>query len=87
MGVIVEYDSEARATYLRLRDTDGPVETVTISEVVMVDIGDDGQVLGVEILKAPAEIAERDLQLLFRAYPDLAPVVNQALAGVGVHAA
>jgi uncharacterized protein YuzE len=87
MNVIVEYDSEARATYLPLHDTDEVSDTVSVSDLVMVDVADDGQVQGVEFLKPPPQISERDLQLVFQTYPEITAVVVKALADVGVHAA
>ncbi len=56
MGMLVEYDSEAHATYISLVDQDPTSQIEIQAETVVVDLGQSGQPVGVEILLAPAQV-------------------------------
>jgi uncharacterized protein YuzE len=46
----VEIDIEARAAYIRLRDDLDIVRTMALRSNVSLDLGPDGEVLGIEVL-------------------------------------
>lgn len=74
----VEFDPEVRAWYLTL--SDAPVSTTAhLSDEVFVDVDDQGGVVGVEFLLAPAELSEDLRASLFRRFPE----VRTALADLG----
>ena len=74
-SVIAEYDPEARATYLAL--TDRPVaRTVSVSDLVIVDIDDVGEPVGVEFALEPARVTNAMLTALVREFPALRPLVD-----------
>jgi uncharacterized protein YuzE len=56
----IEYDPEANALYITLRD--GQIDhTVEVSENLYIDIGPDGEPLGIEILAARELIGPESL--------------------------
>jgi uncharacterized protein YuzE len=56
--MIVSYDVEAGATYLELSDV--PVaRTVSVSDLVAVDVDETGSPVGVEFAVAPNKITDR----------------------------
>jgi uncharacterized protein YuzE len=87
MGVTVEFDSDAQALYLRVNDDGEPFETSSLSDLVLADLDETGGVVGIEILKAPADITAEDLDLIFGRFPALRSTALPALSAVGVNAA
>ena len=87
--VMIEYDSEARATYVRLVD-EAPrgVRPVEIVEGhIVVDVDESGHPIGVEILEPPTEVTADELKAIGDRFPDLAGELAHALAGAGYRAA
>jgi uncharacterized protein YuzE len=69
--MMVEFDPEAPATYVRLGD-DTVTHTVDVVDAYcMVDVGQAGQPVGVEILDAPADIPEPAFESLAMSFPAL----------------
>ena len=82
MSVMVEFDPEVPATYVRLRD-DAVARTVEVIDAYcMVDLDAAGEPLGVEILDAHADISETIFQALATTFPslDISPL-RLALSG------
>ena len=50
----ITYDREADALYIRLRETPDHVEVTRVSEDVACDLDSEGNVAGIEILRASA---------------------------------
>jgi uncharacterized protein YuzE len=88
MSVLVEFDPEVPATYVRLRD-DAVARTVEVMDAYcMVDLDAAGQPLGVEILSAPADISDPVFQALATTFPSLdIDVLRIALSGHPIAAA
>ena len=52
------YDHRYNIAYLRLRiDTVGDIESIRISDAVVVDMAPDGTVYGIELLNANAQLS------------------------------
>jgi len=67
-GMVVEYDTEAGAFYVRI--TDGPVaRTVEPSTFVSVDLDGSGKVVGLELLCLPSAVTADERALLEAQYP------------------
>jgi uncharacterized protein YuzE len=74
--MIIRYDTEAGAYYLKL--TEGPVaRTVHISDDVMVDLDSDGQVHGIELLSAPTALSDAERSELFRRFPQAEAAIGE----------
>ena len=57
----IEYDKDADALYISL--IEGKVkETVKVAENVLVDLGEDGKVIGIEILWVSERISIEDIK-------------------------
>lgn len=69
--MIVSYDLEAGATYVELVVDAGLVRTVSVSDLVMVDVDKYGQPVGVEFAVPPARITGDMLAQLADRFPDL----------------
>jgi uncharacterized protein YuzE len=55
------YDPRYNIAYLRLRtDIGGEVESIRISDEVVVDMAPDGTVYGIELLNANAQLSQPD---------------------------
>lgn len=83
--MVVDYDTDAGATYVELAgyDDDRADHTVeVVSGLVTVDVDSFEEPIGVEILMAPAEIDEATLRPLGARFPtlDLA-ALGAAIAG------
>lgn len=87
MGVIVEYDSEAEAIYLRIQDDAEVTETLSLSDLVMADVDPTGKAVGIEILKAPTDITPGDLRRVFDRFPELQASASSALLALGIRPA
>ena len=83
--MVVDYDTDAGATYVELAGYDEARADHTVEVVrglVTVDVDSSDEPVGVEILRAPAEIDEATLQPLVERFPalDLAEL-GAAIAG------
>lgn len=54
------YDPKANVAYIRLRDTEGDVETIRITGDFLVDIDQKGVVCGIELLNANEQLKDSD---------------------------
>lgn len=67
-GMVVEYDTEAGAFYVRVAD--GTVaRTVEISAFVNIDVDVEGSVVGLELLCLPAAVTVEERALLESRHP------------------
>jgi len=58
--VKIEYDPEADALYIQIRDVP-PSDNIDIEEGVTVDVDAEGHIVGVEILDASKRLSPSDL--------------------------
>jgi len=58
--VKIEYDPEADALYIQLRQAH-PNDNIDIKEGVSVDVDEDGHIVGLEILDASKRLSPSDL--------------------------
>ena len=86
MEALVEYDSEARATYVSLDDEDPATQVEVHAETVAVDLNARGEPVGVEILLAPSQVTPDLVGELEDRFPGLGQRVAEALVDVGYHA-
>lgn len=71
--MLVSYDAEAGVTYVEL--SEAPIiGTVSVSDLVMVDLGSHGEPAGVEFAVAPARITGAMLDCLGDRFPMLKPL-------------
>ena len=68
--MLVSYDTEVGSTYVELADTEVR-RTVSISDLVMVDLDDSDQPVGVEFAVGPAQITVEMLEALGDRFSDL----------------
>jgi uncharacterized protein YuzE len=69
--VLVTYDPEANATYVKLSNS--PVATTErFGDSLAVDLDTTGEPVGVELLMAPAAATDAVLEPLVAAHPELA---------------
>lgn len=54
------YDPKANVAYIRIRETQGDVETLRITGDFLVDIDTTGAVCGIELLNANAQLKDSD---------------------------
>jgi uncharacterized protein YuzE len=54
------YDPAHNVAYLRLRDKLAEVETVRVSDELVIDLAPDGRVYGIEFLNANAQLGQGD---------------------------
>ncbi|MDO9498103.1 MAG: DUF2283 domain-containing protein [Nocardioides sp.] len=71
----VSYDPAARATYVRLTDAK-VVSTKDVTDLVMVDLDEHQEPVGVEFLTLPNRISADTLHQLADAYPSLKALVD-----------
>lgn len=76
-GMVVEYDTEAGAFYVRVTEK-GVARTVEMSTFVSVDLDADGHVVGLELLCLPSAVTAEERAALEGGYP----VALQALGEV-----
>ncbi len=48
----ITYDPKYNVAYIRLREKTGEVETIRVSDEILIDISPDGKVYGIELLNA-----------------------------------
>ena len=56
----ITHDPKANIAYIRLRERQGTVETIRLTEDFLVDIDETGTVCGVELLNANEQSARED---------------------------
>lgn len=66
----MSYDIQAGATYVTLTEHK-VARTVSVSDLVMVDLDDQGQPVGVEFVVPPAKITSKMLDRLSDRFPTL----------------
>lgn len=66
----IERDEATGASYYRLSGAP-VVRTVHVTELVMVDLDDQGRPVGVEVATNPERLDPRDVKELIRAFPEL----------------
>lgn len=54
------YDRDHKIAYIRLREKAGEVESVRLSDEVIVDIAPDGSIYGIELLNANEQLRAAD---------------------------
>jgi uncharacterized protein YuzE len=60
------YDPRYNIAYLRFLEKSGDVETIKLSDEMIVDIASDGKVYGIELLNANEQLKSEDMgKLLF----------------------
>jgi len=59
------YDPRYNIAYIMLREKQEPVESIKISEEMVIDIAADGTVYGIELLNAKAQLQDRNSPHLF----------------------
>jgi uncharacterized protein YuzE len=59
--VKIEYDPEADALYIQIRDGVHPSDNIDIEEGVTVDVDEQGHIVGVEVLDASKRLSPSDL--------------------------
>lgn len=52
----ITYDPRYNVAYIRLRDKTEEVETIKISEELLVDLSPDGKIYGIELLNANEQL-------------------------------
>jgi len=73
--MLVTYDVEAGATYLELGDAE-VARTVSVSDLVMVDLDAREEAIGVEFAVIPSKITADMLYRLAERFPDLKALRN-----------
>ena len=56
----LSYDPRHNIAYIRLRERQGEIETVRVSDELNVDIAPDGTVYGIELLNANEQLSGAD---------------------------
>ncbi len=69
--MLVQYDTEAVATYVELVDGATVARTVEVSDLVMVDVDAHDRPVGVEFVVPPRLITDEMLSALAGRFPDL----------------
>lgn len=64
------YDPRYNIAYIRLHEKSAEVETIRVSDELIVDIGPDGTVFGIELLNANEQLLSEDMGKLL--------VINEA---------
>ncbi len=60
------YDPRYNIAYIKLREKTTTVNSVKVSEEVIIDLGEDGTIYGIELLNAKQQLQDKDsLHLLF----------------------
>ncbi len=54
------YDPQRNIAYMRLRDKQGQVETIRVSDEINIDLAPDGTVYGIELLNANEQLQAAD---------------------------
>ena len=67
-GMVVEYDTEAGAFYVRVLDSDVS-RTVEVSTFVSVDVDVDERIVGLELLCLPSAVTTEERETLATRFP------------------
>ena len=60
------YDPRYNIAYIKLREKTATVNSVKVSEEVVIDLGADGTIYGIELLNAKQQLQDKDsLHLMF----------------------
>jgi uncharacterized protein YuzE len=59
--VKIEYDPEADALYIQIREAVRPSDSIDIEEGVTVDVDEHGHIVGLEVLDASKRLSPSDL--------------------------
>jgi uncharacterized protein YuzE len=59
--VKIEYDPEADALYIQVREAARPGDNIDIEEGVTVDVDEHGHIVGLEVLDASKRLSPSDL--------------------------
>jgi len=59
--VKIEYDPEADALYIQIREAVRPSDNIDIEEGVTVDVDEHGHIVGLEVLDASKRLSPSDL--------------------------
>jgi uncharacterized protein YuzE len=59
--VKIEYDPEADALYIQIREAARPSDNIDIEEGVTVDVDEQGHIVGLEVLDASKRLSSSDL--------------------------
>jgi uncharacterized protein YuzE len=57
----IEYDPEADALYIQIREAAHPTDNIDIEEGVTVDVDEQGHIVGLEVLDASKRLSPSDL--------------------------
>lgn len=57
----IEYDPEADALYIQIREAVRPSDNIDIEEGVTVDVDEHGHIVGLEVLDASKRLSPSDL--------------------------
>ena len=62
----LNYDPRHNIAYIQLREKSQTVDSIKISEELIIDIGADGTVYGIELLNAKKQLQDKQsLQMMF----------------------
>jgi len=75
--MIVEYDREVGATYIGLLPKRAVARTVSVSDLVMVDLDADGEPIGVEFAVGPERVTAQMLDRAVERFPTLRVPLDQ----------
>ena len=75
MNVLVSYDPQARATYLKLTEA-SVARTVSFGDLVMVDVDAEDHPVGVEFLTLPERVPGLLTGAIFDRFPELEPLAK-----------
>lgn len=70
MVVLVSFDPDADATYIKVTDA-AVASTDTLADLVAVDLDATGEPVGIEVLKAPGAVSASDEAAVLDRYPGL----------------
>jgi len=54
------YDPRYNIAYIQLREKEGTVNSIKVSEEVVIDMAADGTIYGIELLNAKQQLADRN---------------------------
>lgn len=54
------FDKRYNIAYIQLREKTGPVNSIKVSEELVVDMAPDGTVYGIELLNANEQLSDKD---------------------------
>lgn len=75
-SMVVEYDTESAAFYVRVTESDAS-RTVEVSTFVSVDVDVDGQVVGLELLCLPSAVTTEERATLATRFPSAGTALTE----------